>query len=113
MRFRMFLTILLLQGGFVGLERRRPPALRNPVSSKPKRGAPRGTRLAPYYDRLQQRTPFSGTDGPDTQLVSGIGVEGLRPEDDAIVGADALGYPLDSISDLPPGNYWVQALLHR
>ena len=38
-----------------------------------------------------------------------------RPEAwaDAIVDASALGYPIDSIAQIKPGKYYVQALLHK
>jgi hypothetical protein len=51
--------------------------------------------------------------GQDTQLIFGIDVEGLAPGEDAFFDGDVLGYPIDSIADIPPGEYWVQALLHR
>src|SRR6202008_4219255 len=48
-----------------------------------------------------------------TQQVFGVDVDGLKPGTDAIVDAKAFGYPLQSLSDIPPGEYWVQGLLHR
>jgi len=45
--------------------------------------------------------------------VFGVDVEGLKPGQEAIVDASAFGYPLRSLSDLKPGDYWIQALLHR
>ncbi len=49
----------------------------------------------------------------NTQQVFGIDVEGLAPEQGAIIDDKAFGYPLRSLSELKPGNYWVQALFHR
>src|SRR6266540_4614735 len=49
----------------------------------------------------------------NTQQVFGVDVNGLKPGQEVIVDASAFGYPLRSLSDLKPGNYWVQALLHR
>ncbi len=49
----------------------------------------------------------------NTQQVFGIDVEALKPGQEAIVDPTAFGYPLRSISQLKPGDYWVQALLHR
>ena len=48
-----------------------------------------------------------------TQQVFGIDVEGLRPGQEAIVGADAFGYPVRSLAQVPRGEYTVQALLQR
>ena len=49
----------------------------------------------------------------NTQQVFGVDVDGLRPGQETIVDASAFGYPLRSLSDLKPGEYWIQALLHR
>src|SRR2546427_8916773 len=56
---------------------------------------------------------FQISDGPNTQLIFGIDVEGLRPGQDAVIDAGAFGYPLESIAQVPPGRYRVQALLNR
>jgi len=56
---------------------------------------------------------FQISDGPDSQLIFGIDVEGLTPGEEAVIDADVFGYPLKSISDIPEGTYFVQALLHK
>jgi hypothetical protein len=56
---------------------------------------------------------FQISDGPATQLVFGIDVEGLAPGHEAVFDASAFGYPLRSLAELPSGEYHVQALLHR
>jgi hypothetical protein len=56
---------------------------------------------------------FQVSDGPNTQLVFGIDVECLAPGAEAVVDASAFGYPMRSLAGLPPGEYYVQALLHR
>ncbi|CAN5659191.1 hypothetical protein BH20ACI3_BH20ACI3_07100 [soil metagenome] len=48
-----------------------------------------------------------------TQQVFGIDVEGLKPGQEAILGADAFGYPVRSLAQVPAGEYSVQALIHR
>jgi hypothetical protein len=53
------------------------------------------------------------SDGPETQLVFGTDVEGWAPGVNAWVDAKAFGYPIRSLSSLPPGRYWVQAVLNR
>ena len=52
------------------------------------------------------------SEDPTTQQVFGIDVDGLKPGQTATVDAGAFGYPVRSISQLRPGEYWVQALLH-
>ncbi len=49
----------------------------------------------------------------NTQQVFGVDVDGLKPGQEALVDASAFGYPLSSLSNLKPGEYWMQALLHR
>ena len=56
---------------------------------------------------------FQISEGPGTQLVFGIDVDGLAPGAEAVVDASAFGYPVRSLAALPPGEYYVQALLHR
>ena len=56
---------------------------------------------------------FQVSDGPDTQMVFGLDVNGLKPGEPAVFDATVFGYPLESLADLPPGEYWVQALLNR
>jgi hypothetical protein len=56
---------------------------------------------------------FQISDGPATQLVFGVDVDGLRPGAEAVVDASAFGYPVRSLAELPAGDYYVQALLHR
>ncbi|HXI32392.1 MAG TPA: hypothetical protein VNG89_28340 [Vicinamibacterales bacterium] len=48
-----------------------------------------------------------------TRPIFGVDVDGLRPGDPAIVDEATFGWPLRSIRDIPPGDYWVQALLNR
>src|ERR1700723_565713 len=52
-------------------------------------------------------------DSPKTQIIFGIDVDGMQPGHAAIVDASAAGYPIKSLRDVPPGEYYVQAVLHR
>jgi hypothetical protein len=56
---------------------------------------------------------FQISDGPNTQLIFGINVDGLKPQEAAIFDKSVFGYPRKSIADIPAGEYWIQALLHR
>ena len=49
----------------------------------------------------------------DAQLIFGIDVDGLKPGESAIFDSGVFGYPLKSLSEIPPGEYFVQALLHK
>ena len=71
-------------------------------------------RLLLLISRNNAREPrFQISEDLSTQQVFGMDVEGLQPEAPAILDADASGYPLKSLSQVPRGEYWVQALLHR
>ena len=48
-----------------------------------------------------------------TQQVFGLDVDGWKPGQTTVVDASAFGYPRRSLQQVPPGEYWVQALLHR
>jgi hypothetical protein len=50
---------------------------------------------------------------PNTQMVFGIDVDGLAPDKIAVVDENAFGYPIRSLRDVKPGEYYVQAVLHR
>ncbi|HUE22164.1 MAG TPA: alpha/beta hydrolase-fold protein [Bryobacteraceae bacterium] len=51
---------------------------------------------------------FSGK----TQQAFGLDVEALAPGAAAVVDATTLGYPRDSLKDIPAGDYYVQAVLN-
>ena len=61
----------------------------------------------------ESREPrFQISDGLDTQLIFGIDVDGLSPGENALIDEGVLGYPINSLSNIPAGEYWVQGLLH-
>lgn len=56
---------------------------------------------------------FQLSDGPDTQLGFGMDVEGWEPGTSLTMEADAYGYPIKNLHEIPEGEYYVQALLNR
>ncbi len=48
-----------------------------------------------------------------SQQVFGVDVEGLAPGEAAVFDGTVFGHPAASLADVPPGEYHVQALLHR
>ncbi|NII24238.1 hypothetical protein HB364_04065 [Pseudoflavitalea sp. X16] len=56
---------------------------------------------------------FQIIDGPQTQLVFGTNVENWKAGESKTITGRAFGYPIQSIANVPPGEYYVQALLHR
>lgn len=49
----------------------------------------------------------------EAPLVFGVDVQGLRPDEPAFVDPSTRGWPLESTSEIPPGDYFAQAVLHR
>jgi hypothetical protein len=62
-------------------------------------------------DKSEPRQQVS--DAVETAQVFGVDVNGLKPGQAAMVDANAFGYPQPSLRDLPPGEYFVQAVLHK
>jgi hypothetical protein len=62
-------------------------------------------------DKSEPRTQIN--DGLTTQLIFGVDVEGMRPGQEIIIDEKAFGFPIQSLQNIPPGTYYVQALLNR
>lgn len=56
---------------------------------------------------------FQISNSANTQLIFGRNVEDWQQGASVKVDISNLGYPLDSLSDVPPGTYYAQALLNR
>ena len=50
---------------------------------------------------------------PKTQMVFGVDVDQLQPGQSATIDDSAFGYPVRYLHDVPPGEYFVQVVLHR
>ena len=72
-----------------------------------------GRLLLMISDNSEAEPRFQISDGPATQMVFGIDVNGLKAGQEAIVADTVFGYPVNSLSGIPPGEYYVQALLHK
>ena len=57
----------------------------------------------PRYTAVNWRSP---------QPFFGVDVEGLKPGQPAVIDERTLGFPLDSVKDIPAGEYRVQAVLN-
>lgn len=49
----------------------------------------------------------------DSPYTFGLTVDGWAPDRPVALGDNAFGWPARSVSKLPPGTYWVQAVLNR
>ncbi len=63
-------------------------------------------------DKAEPR--FQIVDGPESQLVFGMDAEEWEAGKPIVVdGSNAFGYPIESLSDVPAGDYFVQVLFHK
>ena len=67
--------------------------------------------LVSTNEEREPRFQISGT--VESMQIFGLDVEGLAPGAVALLGEEAAGFPLERLSALPPGDYFVQAVLHR
>ncbi len=61
-------------------------------------------------DKAEPR--FQISDEPDTQQFFGVDVDGLAPGKAAVIDASSVGYPAESLSSIPAGDYYVQGLIN-
>ena len=52
------------------------------------------------------------SDAPSTQQIFGIDVDGWQPGTAKMISLNAFGYPIEKISDIPAGEYNIQAVFH-
>src|SRR6266567_6496820 len=49
---------------------------------------------------------------PNSQQVFGVDVDRLAPDAPVLIDPSTLGYPAESLNDVPAGDYWVQAVFN-
>jgi len=71
-------------------------------------------RVILMFSKNKDKEPrFEITDGPETQVAFGINVEDWKQGEKIVFTGNEQGYPVDRISDLLAGEYYVQALFHK
>ena len=61
----------------------------------------------------QTEPRFQINDGLKAQLIYGKNVDGMAPNDKVVFNGEDFGFPIANMVDIPPGDYYVQALLHK
>lgn len=56
---------------------------------------------------------FQVRSGLNAAQIFGVDADGLAPGESATIDESVFGYPQDSLGDIPPGDYFVQAVLHK
>ncbi|MBC6951650.1 hypothetical protein DWB58_27305, partial [candidate division KSB1 bacterium] len=96
-------------------EKIRMHKLRFAVSfTQEKNKTPLDGRLLLMFSTNEEKEPrFQISDDQTTQQIFGIDVESLAPGQTAFFDASVFGYPVKSLAEIKPGEYFVQALLHK
>jgi hypothetical protein len=105
----------LLALSFAGAKGQRPgPLVFRVTLPASAAGAAIDGRLLVIVSKQEGSEPrFQVSDGVSGQPIFGIDVEGWKPGATASIDSSVPGFPLDRITDIPPGTYTVQALLHK
>src|SRR6202167_1009259 len=72
-----------------------------------------GRLLLPPSTDPSQEPRMQIDDSPRSQIVFGMTVNGWLPAQPAVVDANASGYPVHHLNDIPAGEYIVQVVLNR
>ncbi|MEQ9378989.1 MAG: alpha/beta hydrolase-fold protein [Imperialibacter sp.] len=56
---------------------------------------------------------FQISDGPSSQMIFGITVDQLQAGTEVVVDSAVFGYPVQSIKNIPPGDYYIQGFLNK
>ncbi len=72
-----------------------------------------GRLLLMLSNNNEKEPRFQINDGLNAQLVFGIDVDGMQPGQEIIIDDKAFGFPVRTISAIPAGTYYVQALINR
>ena len=71
-----------------------------------------GRLLLMFANNENSEPRFQINAGLNAQPVFGMNVEGLAPNELILMDDKAFGFPFESLSELEPGEYYAQALLH-
>ena len=72
-----------------------------------------GRLLLMFTKKLNPEPRFQINDSKDTGIIVGIDVENWMPGQIIKFNSNLLAYPINKLDDLPDGEYYVQALLHK
>jgi len=115
---KRILRMLAIIAGLIGLQQCRsdgnhPPNISIYFTEEMSKQAQDGRLLLLLSNSDKEEPRFQITDGLDTQLIFGVDVEGMKPGQEITIGPDAFGFPIGKLQDVPPGKYYVQAMLNR
>ncbi|PHQ57611.1 MAG: hypothetical protein COC16_00375 [Lutibacter sp.] len=71
-----------------------------------------GRLLLMLSKNIDKEPRFQINEGLNGQLIFGINVDELSPNQEVSFDEDIFGYPIESLKNIQPGDYYIQALLH-
>ncbi len=109
-----YLSLALL--ALIGCAEKAPDQSKNRVSvsfAQAASASPKDGRLLLMLSSDFDKEPrFLINDGLNSQLIFGIDVNGMAAGEPQVFNDSVFGYPYQSLANVPPGEYNVQALLH-
>ena len=111
------LALVIAGGGALATRAQTRSPLRFAISFPAARSAqPLDGRVLLFISNDGKAEPRTQTDqyrANSTKPIFGVDVDGLAPGADVIIDDTIVGWPARSLKDIPPGDYFVQALLNR
>ncbi|HEV8211862.1 MAG TPA: hypothetical protein VGP77_17185 [Vicinamibacterales bacterium] len=111
------LSLVIAGGGAFATRAQTAGPLRFAISFPAARSAqPLDGRVLLFISDDGKAEPRTQTDqyrANSTKPIFGVDVDGLKPGAEVIIDDKVVGWPARSLKDIPPGDYYVQALLNR
>ena len=111
------LSLVIAGGGAFATRAQTAGSLRFAISFPAARSAqPLDGRVLLFISDDGKAEPRTQTDqyrANSTKPIFGVDVDGLKPGADVVIDDKVVGWPARSLKDIPPGDYYVQALLNR
>jgi hypothetical protein len=111
------LSLVIAGGGAFATRAQSAGPLRFAISFPAARSAqPLDGRVLLFISDDGKAEPRTQTDqyrANSTKPIFGVDVDGLKPGAEVVIDDKVVGWPARSLKDIPPGDYYVQALLNR
>ncbi len=109
----LFISALILTYGCNHEEKSNSPVFNISIDKEIQSEIENGRLILLLSQSKEIEPRFSLTDNHNTQIGFGMDVEGLASGEPMLVDQNAIGYPFESIKDIKPGKYFVQAVFNR
>ena len=111
------LALIVAAGGAIATRAQTAGPLRFSISFPAARSSqPLDGRVLLFISDDGKTEPRTQTDqyrANSTKPIFGVDVDGLRPDTEVVIDDAVVGWPARSLKNIPPGDYFVQALINR